>query len=151
MCLDKEDCNCSSIILSKTVILALVLGTSKHSSRGFWWEHTFQEKGCDERPGLSVLRRCLNTRLSKRTASIWGAGDDILYATISDDAVLMYQSSFENITYLDFFPTVYMQYAIHWMLQQRIWSHILWSSSHHGKRMMPNQTTASTLVEQAQP
>lgn len=49
---------------------------------------------------------------SKRSASIWAAGDGILYATISDDTVLMYQSSFENVTYLDF-SAVYMQYTLH--------------------------------------
>lgn len=51
-------------------------------------------------------------KTSKRSASICGAGDGILHATISDDAVLMFQSSFENVTYLDF-SAVYMQYAFH--------------------------------------
>lgn len=48
----------------------------------------------------------------KSSASIPDAGDGILHATISDDAVLMYQSSFENVAYL-YFSAVYMQHALH--------------------------------------
>lgn len=47
------------------LILALLLGTSSHPSTGFWWEDMSQEKGCDESPGLSLLRRCLATRLQE--------------------------------------------------------------------------------------
>lgn len=45
----------------------------------------------------------------KSSASIWDAGDGILYATVSDVVVLIYQSSFENDAYLDF-SAVYMPF-----------------------------------------
>lgn len=45
--------------------------------------------------------------LRKRSASIWDDGDGILCATISNDALFMYQNSFENVTYLEFFCSLY--------------------------------------------